>query len=428
MAKSKHLEILMRGVGAWNKWRNEHSNALPDLHFADLTNTNLSNANFSNTDLGLADLSGADLSKVQLSGADLSNAKFVRVNFSGADFRGANLYNAKLSDSNFDRAKFSGANLSYANFSDAYLNKADFGSLNLSHAILYRVKLYEANLDSANLYSADLRRADLTNADLSNANLGGANLEYANLIRADLKGADLNSAKLLGATFDGVNLRHADFTGTSFYHTIFAALDLSQVKGLETAEHSGPSTIGIDTIYKSRGKIPEAFLRGCGLPEPFIVNIPALVAALEPIQFYSCFISYSSKDRPFTERLHADLQQKGVRCWFAPEDLRIGDKFRDRIDESIRIHDKLLIVLSEHSVGSPWVNDEVEAAMERENREGRTVLFPIKIDEAVTESEQAWTAKIRRTRHIGDFMRWKEHDSYTKAFDRLIRDLKAEAT
>src|SRR5215207_600034 len=42
-----------------------------------------------------------------------------------------------------------------------------------------------------------------------------------------------------------------------------------------------------------------------------------------PIEFYSCFISYSSKDQDFAERLHVDLQNNGVRCWFAPEDLKI---------------------------------------------------------------------------------------------------------
>jgi hypothetical protein len=30
------------------------------------------------------------------------------------------------------------------------------------------------------------------------------------------------------------------------------------------------------------------------------------------------------------------------------------------------------------------------------------------------------------TRHIGDFTRWKEHDAYTKALDRLLRDLWVE--
>ncbi len=163
------------------------------------------------------------------------------------------------------------------------------------------------------------------------------------------------------------------------------------------------------------------------LPDAFIEYIPALITSIDPIQFYSCFISYSSNDQNFAERLHADLQSEGVHCWSAPEDLKIGDKFRDSIDEAIRLHDKLLLILSEHSVSSTWVSDEVEAAIEREHRERHTVLFPIKIDDVITESKQAWAATIRRKRHIGDFTGWKQPDSYQKAFERLLRDLKAEA-
>jgi hypothetical protein len=44
----------------------------------------------------------------------------------------------------------------------------------------------------------------------------------------------------------------------------------------------------------------------------------------------------------------------------------------------------------------------------------------------VMESHKAWAALIRRTRHIGDFTHWKDHDSYQKAFERLLRDLKDE--
>jgi hypothetical protein len=152
----------------------------------------------------------------------------------------------------------------------------------------------------------------------------------------------------------------------------------------------------------------------------------ALVAAMSPIEFYSCFISYSSKDQEFAERLHADLRDKNVRCWFAPENLKIGDRLRPAFDEAIRVHDKLMVLLSENSVSSPWVEKEVETAFEKERREKRTVLFPIRLDDAVMETNEAWAADIRRGRHIGDFRDWKNHDSYKKAFERLLRDLKAE--
>jgi len=171
----------------------------------------------------------------------------------------------------------------------------------------------------------------------------------------------------------------------------------------------------------------EVFLRNVGVPGPIIDMIPSLVGSLKPIDFYSCFISYSSKDQDFAERLHADLQAKGVRCWFAPEHMRTGDKIRYRVDESIRNYDKLVIVLSQYSVASLWVEHEVETALAKELEGKPNVIFPIRLDQAVMDSKEGWASHIRLTRHITDFTQWKDHDHYQKAFNRLLRDLKAKA-
>jgi hypothetical protein len=58
------------------------------------------------------------------------------------------------------------------------------------------------------------------------------------------------------------NLVETDFSRAQFSGTILSNLDLSLSKGLETVDHKDPSTIGIDTIVRSQGKIPEVFLRG----------------------------------------------------------------------------------------------------------------------------------------------------------------------
>jgi TIR domain len=196
----------------------------------------------------------------------------------------------------------------------------------------------------------------------------------------------------------------------------------------------GPSTIGIDTIYRSQGKIPEVFLRGAGLPDEFIAYIGSFVG--HPIQFYSCFISYSTKDQEFAERLHADLQAKGVRCWFAPHDVKGGEKLHEQIDAAIRLHDKLLLILSEHSMNSEWVKTEIAKGRKRELREGKRVLFPVRLVGFATLRD--WecfdgdtgkdSAREIREYFILDFANWKEHDSYQKGFDRLLRDLKSPDT
>jgi len=288
------------------------------------------------------------------------------------------------------------------------LHTTDLGGANLRRVFLGEANLCDAKLRDANLGDADLDKADLRGADLRGAYLGEADLTLAKLYQADVRGAEF---------------QNSNFTNASVGSTVFGGNDLGTVKSLETVHHHDPSSIDIDTIYKSKGNIPEVFLRGCGVPEDFIVYMRSLVG--KAIDFYSCFISYSSIDGDFAQRLHADLQQKGVRCWFAPEDLKIGDKFRMRIDESIRVYDKLMVILSENSIRSPWVEEEVEAALEKEHKQNKLVLFPIRMDDAVMETDQAWAASLRRTRHIGDFRAWKDHDPYQKSFERLLRDLKA---
>ena len=311
------------------------------------------------------------------------------------------------------------ARLTQANFSAAHLGGADLCSVDLGGASLRSTDLRGANLRSANLTGANLTGAYLGGADLSEARL-----DYAHLSGADLRRANFSQTTLHFTKFNGNDLSGAEFSGVSLYETLFVNVGLQAVTGLERVNHAGPSSLDIRTLYLSQGNIPEVFLRGAGVPDTMIDYLHSLTG--KAIDFYSCFISYSSKDQDFAERLYADLQSKEVRCWFTPEDLKIGDKFRPRIDESIRIHDKLLLVLSASSVTSQWVEQEVETALERERREGRTVLFPIRVDNAIMTTKDGWPTFIRNTRHIGDFTRWKQHDDYQKAFERLLRDLKAE--
>ena len=292
------------------------------------------------------------------------------------------------------------------------------------------IDLSGANLSKTFLHHADLSYINLSGANLAGANLAGANLNNTNLNNADLSGTDLAGANLtegwlIGTDLSGANLSLADLSRVLVQATIFGNIDLRLVKGLETIDHRGPSTIGIDTVLRSEGDIPEIFLRKAGVSDTFIDYIRAL--SQNPIQYYTCFISYSSKDQAFAERLHADLQSKGVRCWFASEDLKIGDKIRPSIDESIHLYDKLLLVLSQYSVASQWVEQEVETALEKERKENRTILFPIRLDNAVMDIEGGWPVLIRNTRNMGDFTCWKDHDAYQKGFERLLRDLKAEA-
>jgi hypothetical protein len=305
-------------------------------------------------------------------------------------------------------------------------------------------------------YGPDLvEGANLELVKLRGANLTGTDLRNANFTRADLQGASLCQAEVFRCLFDFTNLQaslfreaeidgsifirdacllDADFSGAICSGVSFSDVDLSGAIGLETAQHRGPSSISIDTLVRSRGKIPEVFLRGCGLPDAWIANIPDLIGALEPIQFYSCFISYNNKDEGFAKRLHSRMDQEKLRVWFAPKNIQGGKKIHEQVDLAIRIYDKLLLVLSEHSMTSRWVQTEVRKARSLEVREGKRKLFPISLVpfERMREWESFYSdlgedvAEEIRQYFIPDFSAWKDHDAFEAAFARLLADLKAD--
>ena len=299
---------------------------------------------------------------------------------------------------------------------DLYQGKAGAGwtGVDLIGADLRGAKLRKAKLAWANLTGATLADADLTSANLMNSRFDGANLS----------GAELSDALLGGASFLQANLSGAKLNNAYLYNTNFSDSNLNRVVGLETCRYSGPCTVDHRTLFEYE-PLPITFLRGCGLPESLIDYLPSLRG--NAIQFYSCFISYSSRDQVFAERLHADLQSKGVRCWFAPHDLHIGAKTWDAIDEAIRLRDKLLLVLSKAAIESDWVEDEVSKAYAEERQRKTTVLFPIRIDDSVMTTSEPWARKLRDQRNIGNFLNWQEPHEYDKSFKRVLGALKERA-
>jgi len=91
--------------------------------------------------------------------------------------------------------------------------------------------------------------------------------------------------------------------------------------------------------------------------------------------------------------LHADLQNKGVRCWFAPHDMPIGAKIIDAIDEAIRLRVKVLLILSEGAIASDWLEGEVTRALDEERERKNVILFPVRIDDAVMQTSKAWARR-----------------------------------
>jgi hypothetical protein len=296
------------------------------------------------------------------------------------------------------------------------------------------------DLSELDLARAVLRDVDLRGTTLRMANLSGAILDRVNLSGADFAGARLNGSKmsnchLAGVVFFGADLTDAVIEECILQYTDFSYVDLSSVQGLDTSRISGPCSIGIDTLIASKGKIPTNFLHECGVPDAWIKYLPTMIGEMEPIQFHSCFISYSTADEEFAGRLYNDFQAAGIRCWKWDHDARIGRPLWGEIDRAIRLHDKLVLIASKSSLESPAVNREIERAIrqedERAKKEGADadVLFPVRLDDYIFEKWEHERKVDVTKKVIADARGWDtDAKVYAKVRDGLIRGLKAEDT
>lgn len=338
--------------------------------------------------------------------------RHIRPDLSDADLRDTMLHDANLSETDFRGAILSGANLSRANLIGANLSGANLSGANLSRANLSRAILCNTTCHRADISRARLSEANLTEADLMKVNLKGANLRGANLSRAKLRETDLSEAKT--------------------EQTLFANVDLSTVNGLETVEHTGPSMISVDTLYRSGNNIPEIFLRGVGLPEAFITYLHSLMG--RAIEFYSCFISYSHADKSFARRLHDALQGRGIRCWLDEHQILPGNKIYTEVDRGIRLWDKVLLCCSKDSLGSWWVDNEIKIAFDKEQdlwrERGKEVLalIPLNLDGYLfTGQWRSGLATEVKARLAADFTGWEQaNHKFEEQIEYLVRALRTD--
>ncbi len=328
-------------------------------------------------------------------------------------------------------ADLHGADLRGADLRAALVHGADFSSANLRGA----------GVDGANLRSANLQGADLSSANLHDVDLRGANLRGAVLHGADLRGADLRAALVHGA----------DFLDAIFGATSISKVDLSETAGLGGANHTYPCSIGTDTIARSRGQIPEVFLKGCGLDDisiayaklydptltdKQITDITYRIDELRgrpPIRLDPVFISYSHADIEFVVALEKRLDKLGVRVWRDEHSMKAGP-MDTQIERGIELNPTLILVLSESSIESDWVEWEVGEArklqkkLEKAARAAgatkpvRHVLCPVALDASWKECN--WPGPIKAQLfdkyYAVPFDDWEEPAAFDRQFAKLV--------
>lgn len=289
-------------------------------------------------------------------------------------------------------------------------------SVNLSRAELEGIDL--AHFD---LSDVDFHAAWLTDAKCSSSRFNDVSFRYAELSRVDFR-----SSSLRNVDFTGADLLENDFSDATLIQTSFVDVDLSSCCGLDSVTFLNRCYVDIFTIVKS-WPLPRAFIEGCGLPDEVINYLPSLIGSLNPLQFFSCFISYSHANRAFALRLHDSLQKCGIRCWLDEKQILPGDDIYAEVDRGLKTHDKLLLCASTESLNSPWVEREIDQAIEREmelkKQRGHSVLsiIPLNLDGSLFEWDHPHAHTLKKRLAL-DFTDDGELD-YNEKFDKQVKSL-----
>jgi hypothetical protein len=102
----------------------------------------------------------------------------------------------------------------------------------------------------------------------------------------------------------------------------------------------------------------------------------------------------------------------------------ISGRLEKQIGRAIQLNPTVLLILSEHSLKSDWVEYEVRAARELEKEMGRDVLCPVALDDSWKNSP--WPKRIMEQiieYNILDFSNWKNDSKFGRTFNKLIDGL-----
>ncbi len=355
MANMEHVQLVRRGRDHVARWREANPNEQLDLNAAYMSYVRAPQVNISGADLRNSDLMGAVMRRANLSGCYMNTS---------------HMYHADLREADLTNALLYGANM----------RGVDLRGTDLSGADLDRAVLSDANLSGANLSGANLQRTSLQGANLTGANLTGANFSGADLVRSDLTDAILADTDLFQTKIWGCTMNGADLSGSALGYTVFQDCDLRNVAGLERVRHDAPSSIGVDTLYRSGGQLPSVFLSGAG--------IPASVAALQEtiaasgVSLSEYYISCRDDDEEFARKLSADLANLGVTTWVFSERSRgnalvsrLSSSDQEEIERWIRDYDKLIVVASSRAIDYETILNDITAARDKQQSADRWLLY-----------------------------------------------------
>lgn len=363
------------------------------------------------------EIDGIDFSHLDMHGVLFDEISLNRACFDGTNLKGAIFNRCAMDHVTFHKTLLQDVRIMKCTLEDSRFHACNMTNISISFSKMTGSQIREVRLRRANLEQSNIAASSLTAVDLRNARLCGTGFIESRISRSHFVGAIAMTADFSDAHITRCRFEYSDLSETSFHNSEFVSCRISKCNVIGT-DFSGArfNNCMINDIDFSRAldtdrmKITNAQKGdGCQTETELISNGPK--------RFQSCFLSYSSLDYEFVNKLSLDLPEHGVLIWLDRKDMSSINWIETSLQKAILSHDVLVLVLSQHAEGRDWVKFETEQA-----RAAGVEIVPVVIDYQI--GERQWVKDIMEAGHDTiDFTQWRNEASYLTARALLLKRL-----
>jgi len=347
---------------------------------------------------------------------------FVNTTLKGELIEGLDLGNLNFHQSYFDNCTFQKCNFDQTVFVGASFQNAKFWNVKASHCIFNNADFYKAVIEKSVFIYCDFFKGCFINTEFRSSGLVGNSFNKA--------------------WFGFTKFFRTPFSFNDFSDTVhpssesFCFIDINSIHmSAEIIEEHFNQQWNEPDMLKRQREVVESqenisrFLSRCGLPPEAYLLYQEISSSSK---HDSVFISYSSNDEIFARELHTELQKQGIDVWFAPHDMEGGKKIIDQVTNAINEKNRVILILSEHSMKSGWVSTEIRKASRASDKYSK--LFPIRlVDYEKIQNWELFDSDIGedlavhiRSFFIPDFTNWNDSEVFALEITKLSKALKKE--
>lgn len=416
----RHLSPLL--YAEWIAYRNKNLRTIKPLNHPIF---NLANVDLSNQNLSGLNLDGAILTEANLENANLSSTSLRFVNFHKANLLCSCLKRSEIITSDITEACLRKAKMEHVQILNSNINNAKLSSALLTFAIIDNCSFLRADLESCIAISSKFHKCDLTEANIDRANFSGSQIQGAILkhtsgkqalfVQANLEKAQLEEGNFCQAVFDNANLCSANLKAARFQNASFTNADLQGIEVNETdlrqADLRGADLINV-SLHMANCYQTKIFQEDMRYANIFMKQAKDESFSIIRKNKVRVFISYSHADSSFAVRLEKALKKRSVDVWIDRKEILVGESLIGRIREGIDSSKFVCAVLSQQSLQSQWVKNELDIAMNQQIESGSVKVFPLVLEKDI-ELPSFLIGKL--------YVDFSTEESFKNGIDQIIR-------